>query len=39
MLSYKFDIETFGQNKMARKLSYKYDIEKQENLSRKQSVL
>ena len=30
MLSYKFDIETFGQNKMARKLSYKYEIEKQE---------
>ena len=29
-MSYKFDIEPFGQNEMARKLSYKYDIEKQE---------
>ena len=32
-VSYKFDIEPFGQNAnciMARKLSYKYDIEKQE---------
>ena len=27
---YKFDIEPFGQNEMVQKLSYKYDIEKQE---------
>ena len=29
-MSYKFDIEPFGENEMARKLSYKYDIEKQD---------
>ena len=30
-MSYKFDIEPSDQNEMARKLSYKYEIEKQEN--------
>ena len=29
-VSYKFDIDRFVQNEMARKLSYKYVIEKQE---------
>ena len=29
-VSYKSDNEPFGQNEMARKRSYKYDIEKQE---------
>ena len=29
-VSYKFDIEPFGQIEMARKLSFKYDIENEQ---------